>query len=331
MTSLDLLMAVGGLALLLGGGEFLLRGAVALAMRFGLSPLLIGLTVVAAATSMPELIVAVTSGLAGVPDLGVGNAVGSNIANVLLVLGATALAWPIATRPHHILRDGMSVVAATILFIIFGYLGEIGRIHGVVMLACLCAYLAYSYKSERRRDLAERRAVEAAAESASESAAETPKRPQPVVVSLGLLVLGVGALALGSHWLVEGAVAIARFIGVSEAVIGLTMVAVGTSLPELATAIVAGIRRHSEIALGNVLGSNLFNILAILASLALVTPFEVAPQLLRLDVWVMAVTSILLLPVMFTGWRIGRREGAAFLIAYFAYVAVLYGPVAAAG
>ena len=141
------------------------------------------------------------------------------------------------------------------------------------------------------------------------------------------MILGVAALALGSHWLVEGAVAIARALGVSESVIGLTMVAIGTSLPELATAVVAGLRRHPEIALGNVLGSNLFNLLAILSALALITPFQVAPQLLRFDVWVMAGTAFVLLPVMFSGWRIGRREGAAFLLAYAVYIALQYGAV----
>ncbi len=150
MRLLDVLMVAGGLALLLGGGELLLRGAVALATRLGLSPLLIGLTVVAAATSMPELVVVLTSGLEGVPDLGVGNVVGSNIANILLILGCAAVLSPIATRPHHILRDGVSVLAATALFIAFGFAGEFGPVHGIIMLAGLAVYLIYSYVSDRR-------------------------------------------------------------------------------------------------------------------------------------------------------------------------------------
>ena len=186
MRLIDLLMATGGLALLLGGGELLLRGAVALAMRFGLSPLLIGLTVVAAATSMPELIVAVTSGLAGVPDLGVGNAVGSNIANVLLVLGAAAIISPVATRPRHILRDGLAVLGATLLFIGFGLAGEVGRIEALVMLAALGTYLVYSYLSERRLETAASKPGESAAEAASSN----PAPRQGLVVSLGLVVLG---------------------------------------------------------------------------------------------------------------------------------------------
>jgi cation:H+ antiporter len=326
MRLLDVLMTLGGLALLLGGGELLLRGAVNLAQRLGLSPLLIGLTVVAAATSMPELVVVLTSGLEGVPDLGVGNVVGSNIANVLLILGCAAVLWPIATRPHHVLRDGVSVLGATVIFMAFGFAGVVGRVQGVIMLTGLAVYLAYSYVSDRRLE-AHAAAELASADPAGEAEREATSQPPPrISTALGLVVLGVLALVLGSHWLIDGAIAIARAIGISEAVIGLTMVAVGTSLPELATAIVAGLRRHPEIALGNVLGSNLFNLLGVLAAMALVTPFRVSSELLGLHVWVMVGASLILLPVMFTGWRIGRREGAAFLVAYAVYIAVLYEP-----
>jgi cation:H+ antiporter len=151
-------MAGGGLLLLLGGGEVLLRGAVALAGRLGLSPLLIGLTVVAAGTSMPELVVVVSSGLAGAPDLGVGNVVGSNIANILLILGAAAVFWPVATRPHHILRDGVAVLTATALFLVFALIGPVGRVEGLIMLAVLTAYMVFSYVSDRRAQAAARSA-----------------------------------------------------------------------------------------------------------------------------------------------------------------------------
>ena len=328
MRLLDVLMVAGGLALLLGGGELLLRGAVALATRLGLSPLLIGLTVVAAATSMPELVVVLTSALEGVPDLGVGNVVGSNIANILLILGCAAVLWPIATRPHHILRDGVSVLVATALFIAFGFSGEIGPVHGIIMLAGLAVYLAYSYVSDRRLEARARTepGVDATTPTA-DAKTEAPSPPPPGIArALGLVLLGVLALVLGSQWLVDGAIAAARALGISEAVIGLTMVAVGTSLPELATAVIAGLRRHPEIVLGNVLGSNLFNLLAVLAVLAVVIPFRVSAELLGFHVWVMAGASLILLPVMFTGWRIGRREGVAFLVAYAVYIAVLYEP-----
>jgi cation:H+ antiporter len=319
-------IAGGGLLLLLGGGEVLLRGAVALARRLGLSPLLIGLTVVAAGTSMPELVVAVSSGLAGVPDLGVGNVVGSNIANILLILGAAAVVWPVATRPQHILRDGMAVLAATALFLVFAVIGPIGRLEGLLMLALLTAYLVFSYVSDRRaQDVAPSAGAEA--EDAVEQSVPAPG----LAASVLLVAAGVGALVAGSQLLIDGAVDIARAIGVSEAVIGLTMIAIGTSLPELTTAVIAGLRHHSEIALGNVLGSNMFNILAILPALALVTPFHVAPEMLRLDIWVMAAAVLILLPVMFTGWRIGRREGVLFLVLYGLYIALKYEPAVMAG
>ena len=319
-------MAGSGLLLLLGGGEVLLRGAVALAGRLGLSPLLIGLTVVAAGTSMPELVVVVSSGLAGAPDLGVGNVVGSNIANILLILGAAAVFWPVATRPHHILRDGVAVLTATALFLLFALIGPVGRVEGLIMLAVLTAYMVFSYVSDRRAQAAAN-----SADAEAEDALEKSVPAQGLAASVLLVAAGVGALVAGSQLLIDGAVDIARAIGVSEAVIGLTMIAIGTSLPELTTAVIAALRHHSEIALGNVLGSNMFNILAILPALALVTPFRVAPEMLRFDIWVMAAAALILLPVMFTGWRIGRREGAFFLLIYGLYIVIKYEPAVMAG
>ena len=367
---ISVLKATVGLLFLLGGGEVLLRGAASLAACLGLSPLLIGLTVVAAATSMPELVVVVLSGLEGVPDLGVGNVIGSNIANILLILGTAAVLYPIATRPEHVLRDGMVLLVATVLFTAFAFTNTVGRIEGCLMLVALVLYLVFSYFNDRRingkrsREQAAKAApAEAAEESATresadretadpgdlpggelpcddmlQSAALKDERcveEAPVrfgwMMAVVFVVAGVGALVGGSHLLIEGAVDIARGLGVSEAVIGLTLVAVGTSLPELATAIVAGMRRHSEIALGNVLGSNLFNLLLVLGVLALIIPFQVAPEMLHFDIWVMVGAVVVLLPVMMTGWRIGRREGAVFLIAYGIYVAMKYEPAVVGG
>ena len=314
MILLSALKAAGGLGLLLFGGEILLRGAVGLAERFGLSKLLIGFTVVAAATSMPEMVVVVAAGLDGVPDVGVGNVVGSNIANILLILGAGALLYPIATRPSEVMRDGVAVVAASFLFLVFAFAGEFNWIHGVVMLALLTGYLSYSYRRERRA----KRAI--AGEEAVDDSEPESGLPTRWPMALGLVVVGVILLVVGSELLIDGAVDIATAIGVSDAVIGLTLVAIGTSLPELATAIVAGLRRHSEVALGNVLGSNLFNILSVLAVMGIVVPFEVTEQILNIDIWVMIGVSLLLLPVMLTGWRIGRGEGAFFLVLYAVYI-----------
>jgi cation:H+ antiporter len=306
-------MVAGGLVLLLFGGEVLLRGAVSLASRLGLSSLLIGMTVVAAATSMPEMVVAVASGLEGAPDIGVGNVVGSNTANILLILGAAALLYPMTTQPRHVLRDGMAMLGATALFIVFALAGTMGRLDGAMMLGLLIAYLVYSYHRDRQ-SCADDPGLQA----------DTPQSCATVPISLLLVAGGVGLLVVGSKLLIGGAVDLARSFHVSEAVIGLTLVAVGTSLPELATAIVASMRRHPEVALGNVLGSNLFNLLAIIPALTLTIPVQVADEILRFDIWVMAGVSVLAILVMVSGWRIGRGEGAAFLVAYAAYIAILY-------
>ena len=320
MILISALKAAGGLGLLLFGGEVLLRGAVGLASQFGLSKLLIGFTVVAAATSMPEMVVVVAAGLEGFPDVGVGNVVGSNIANVLLILGAGAVLWPIATRPSEVMRDGLAVLAASALFVVLAFAGTIMWFHGVAMLALLVGYLSYSYRRERRLKRASANETTAEAEESEEEQGLPTRWP----VALGLVAFGVVLLVVGSELLIDGAVDIARAIGVTEAVIGLTLVAVGTSLPELATAIVAGLRHHSEVALGNVLGSNLFNILSVLAVMGIVVPFDVTAEILALDIWVMLGVSLLLLPVMLTGWRIGRAEGAFFLLLYAAYIGMQF-------
>ncbi len=356
---ISILMATVGLLFLLGGGEVLVRGAASLATCLGLSPLLIGLTVVAATTSMPELVVTVTSGIEGVPDLGVGNVIGSNIANILLVLGTAAIICPIATRPEHVLRDGMVLLTATVLFTAFAFTSTVGRLEGFLMVVALVVYLVFSYYSDRRlngKRSSDRDAQNRNAADRSEAGSNNPSRgnapgadPTPDaalqegtcvaerparfagMMAVVFIITGVGALVGGSLLLIEGAVDIATRVGVSDAVIGLTLVAVGTSLPELATAIVAGLRHHSEIALGNVLGSNLFNLLLVLGVLGLIAPFRVAREMLSFDIWVMVGAAVVLLPVMTTGWRIGRREGAAFLIAYGIYVAMKYQPAVAGG
>jgi cation:H+ antiporter len=361
---ISILMATVGLLFLLGGGEVLVRGAASLATCLGLSPLLIGLTVVAATTSMPELVVTVTSGIEGVPDLGVGNVIGSNIANILLVLGTAAIICPIATRPEHVLRDGMVLLTATVLFTAFAFTSTVGRLEGFLMVVALVVYLVFSYYSDRRlngkrsadRAAQNREAQNRNAADRSEAGSNNPSRgnapgadPTPDaalqegtcvaerparfagMMAVVFIITGVGALVGGSLLLIEGAVDIATRVGVSDAVIGLTLVAVGTSLPELATAIVAGLRHHSEIALGNVLGSNLFNLLLVLGVLGLIIPFQVAPEMLNFDIWVMVGAVVVLLPVMMTGWRIGRREGAVFLLAYGVYVAMKFQPAVVGG
>ena len=314
MTFLALCMVAGGLLLLVFGGEVLLRGAVSLAARLGLSPLLVGMTVVAAATSMPEMVVAVAASLEDAPDIGIGNVIGSNTANILLILGTTAMLAPIHTQAKQVLRDGLAMLGATLLFTVLAVIGLIGRIEGVAMLILLIGYLAYSYRRERQQP-------------ASETEAALDEEPQGTLSnfwSLAFVTAGVALLVVGSKLLVEGAVDLARIAGVSEAAIGLTLVAIGTSLPELATAIVASYRRHPEIVLGNVIGSNLFNVMAIIPAMALTAPVVVAVEFIQFDVWVMAGVTVLCLVFMVTDWRFSRREGILFLVCYGAYMALLF-------
>lgn len=312
------LMTGAGLVLLFLGGEVLLRGAVAIALRSGLSPLLIGLTIVSLATSMPELMVTATAGLQGATDVGVGNVVGSNIANVLLILGATAIASPILVEPRLLVRDTTAMLIATAVFLAMAMLGTITWVHGVAMLALLIIYFWASYRLERKAGGGD--------EEAKEELEETGGSVCSKKMAFGLVVIGIAVLAAGSELLVEGAVDIARAAGVSEAVIGLTLVAFGTSLPELATSLVAAFRGHTEVALGNVLGSNIANILLIIGSLALITPFEVSPEILSFDMWVMAAVSLLLLPVVILCRRLGRRVGVTFLSLYALFIFYQFDP-----
>ncbi len=314
-------MTGAGLLLLAFGGEVLLRGAIGVASRLGLSPMLIGLTVVAFATSMPELVVTVTAGLENVTDIGVGNVVGSNIANILLILGVASVISPIATKPQLVLRDCIAVLVATMVFVGFAYYGELSFPHGMVMIACLIGYVWYSYHTDGARNEDNGSDGGELAGLDDEVAEEIESAPKSLGIALALVVGGIVGLVLGSELLVRGAVQIARAAGVSETVIGLTLVAFGTSLPELATSITAAIRGHTEVALGNALGSNLFNLLLILGVLALVIPFEVDANVLSFDAWIMAAVSLMVVPIIMICGRIGRASGIAFLLLYGAYIA----------
>ncbi len=320
MTLVSLAQTLGGLLFLFASGELLLRGAVGLARIFGLSPLLIGLTVVAAATSMPELMVTVTAGLGGLTDVGVGNVIGSNIANILLILGAAAVIRPIPTHPRVVRRDAGAVLIATALFIGFGVTGPLGWIHGAVMIALLGFYLWFSYRNE----------VAAVSRDETPGAeadlADLGWTPAGTGLALGTVAAGAGGLVLGSDLLVEGAVTIARAAGISESVIGLTLIAFGTSLPELATAVIAARHGHTALALGNALGSNIFNILLVLGVLVLIAPVQLAAEVLRFDIWVMAGVTVALILVMLSGWRISRLEGGLFLALYAAYIGIQFTP-----
>ncbi|GAB4259355.1 MAG: calcium/sodium antiporter [Pararhodobacter sp.] len=305
MPCTQLLLVGAGLALLFGGGETLVRGAVALAARLGLPPALIGLTVVGFGTSMPELVVSLDAALGGTNDIAVGNVLGSNIANILLILGLSALVWPIATAGLSLRRDLMAMLGATLVLIPLFLLGSVGRIAGAALVAGLAVYLWSAFRDPSQGD---------GGDAGTDAAARTP-----FLHALGFVAAGLLALVFGARFLVDGAVTIARDLGVSEAFIGLTIVAVGTSLPELATSVVAALRRQSGIAVGNVVGSNIFNVLGILGLTATLSPLVLSPRFLIIDLPVVIAASLALI-VLLRQPRIGRLVGAALLAAYAGYV-----------
>ncbi|SFI63943.1 calcium/sodium antiporter [Jannaschia pohangensis] len=301
-------LSVGlGLIILIFAGDALVKGAVNLALRLGLPALVVSLTVVAFGTSAPELLVSVQAILDGAPGLAIGNVVGSNTANVLLVLGIPALLAVMHTSGHDTRRDYIYMIGATCLFLVFCMTGRLVWWHGVVMLLVLAAILIATFLSSRG--------------GAEEVEVEGAEPGLPGWKLSAFLILGLIGLPLGASLLVDGATAIARAYGVSETVIGLTLVAVGTSLPELATTVMAALRRHADVALGNVIGSNLFNLLGIMGVAVLVGPVPVDENFLTKDLWVMLAASLLLIPFVFMGRDITRPWGVGLTAAYLAYLA----------
>lgn len=315
------LQLTAGLILLLVGGRFLVRSGVTLAEGMGVSPLMIGLTVVAIGTSSPELLVNLMAAFKGVPSLGVGNVIGANIANVLLVLGAAGLVFPIARNSAILRRDGPVMLVAVLAFAAAALDGELTRWQGLLMIACWGAYLFAVYRIERRS------AAAMAARKAETR--ELHERRQPVWLTAAILAGSIGALIGGSHLLVEGAVTVARGLGVSEAVIGATIVAFGTVMPELVASITAALHRHTDLALGNVIGSIVVNVLGILGLAAAIFPFPIPPEVLHFDLWVMLAACALLVALGLRSDGIGRRIAGAMVVAYVAYDIALYAGVPA--
>lgn len=308
---------IAGLTLLFIGGEALVRGAVGTARALDISPLLIGLTVVAMATSAPELVVSLGAALGGKPSIAIGNVIGSNIANIFLILGIAALIAPLPCAKGLVYRDGGVMLLAAMVLSGFSLFGVIERWHGAVMVAALAGFVTLTFLLERRRRNGLARVHEHEAE-------DVPTPPGGVGVALTLILAGIVGLVVGAELLIFGATETARGLGVSEAVIGLSLVAVGTSLPELASCAIAAWRGHSDVALGNVIGSNIFNVLAILGITSSVIPLPIDPQFIAVDIWVMLGASALLPPLMLTGARLSRTEGGLFLGAYAAYIGWLY-------
>ncbi len=306
---------LAGIVLLIIGGEALVRGSVAVARHFRLSPLVIGITLVGFGTSVPELVVSLDSAITGSPGIAIGNVVGTNIANILLILGGSALLTPVIVQRRAFRRDGAVLIAATALFVAAAFIGIIDRWMGVIWFSALAGYLILTMRAERHRNRRTSLAVEAGQEAIQEV--------KKMRLSMGALLTaaGIAGVVLGAELLVKGAVDIARQAGMSEEVIGLTLVAIGTSLPELATTIVATLRGQSDVALGNIIGSCIFNIFGILGLTAIVSPLAIAPQILSFDIWVLAATTIALVLFAASGWRITRVEGGILLGGYGLYLA----------
>jgi len=311
---------IAGLVLLVAGAEVLVRGAAKLAAQFGISPLVIGLTVVAFGTSAPETAVSVQAALNGSGDIAIGNVVGSNIANVLLILGVTALVAPLVVSRQLIRLDVPIMIGASLVTFGLAWDGELSRIDGALLFAAVVAYTLFLIISSRRE-----KAAEADDEFAKEFGLHEPAKPHAGLINAGLVIAGLVLLVVGSNFLVEGAVALARALGLSELVIGLTVIAVGTSLPELATSIMAAFRGERDIAVGNIVGSNIFNLLCVLGLASLVSPqaIGVSSNALAFDFPVMIAVAVACLPIFFAGYCIKRWEGALFLAYYVAYTLYL--------
>lgn len=314
-------MILAGLVLLFAGGEGLVKGSVALAQRMGISTLLVSLVIVGFGTSAPELLVCIKAALNGTADLAVGNVIGSNIANILLIIGVGALIKPLVCDNVTIRRDSLVVILASVFVTILTMIGFIDAMRGGVLVACLVGYLLFSYIHEKRSSL-------------KEQAEESVRRDQvvdvidkettPVWSALIFTIVGLAGLVMGADWLVTGASSIARSYGVPDVVIGLTLVAFGTSLPELATAVIASIKGHADVIIGNVLGSNLFNILGILGVTAMISPLSMGGRVASTDIWLMLLSAIILFPAIMTGRTISRFEGGIFVMLYIGYIATMF-------
>jgi cation:H+ antiporter len=317
MVWLSIVLFVIGLGLVLAGAEVLVKGASRLAVAAGVSPLVIGLTVVAFGTSAPELAVSVASGLTGRPKIALGNVVGGNIFNILVILGLAAMIVPLTVREQLIRIEVPVMIVISVLVLVFAVDGVIARWEGMLLSLGIIGYTAFAIRQSRKESQ----------EVQAEYAREYGPNPHGMSRQFGpgwqvvMVLFGLGLLLLGAKWLVEGAVEIAEALGMSQLVIGLTIVAAGTSLPELATSVVASVRGERDIAVGNVVGSNIFNLLAVLGLTAVVAPdgVPVPPAALTFDIPVMIVVALACLPVFFPAGMIDRWEGGVFLLYYVIY------------
>lgn len=313
---LDVISLLGGLVVLLIAGDLLVRGAVGLAVKFGIPPMVTGLTIVAFGTSAPELLVSLDSALQGLGGIALGNVVGSNIANILLVLGLPSVFMATCVKEEGLLRNTAVMIVLTLIFIALAMTGQLGRMSGVVLLVLLGIFLYDQY----RRAMAHRKG---AANDNEAEPSELDDAPKSLWVAIGLTLAGLIGLPIGAELTVNGAVATARLLGVSDTTIALTVIAIGTSLPELAATLMAAIRGKAGVGLGNVIGSNIFNLLAIVGITAVVIPIEVPGEMILFDVWVMLAAALLLAAFAIAKNPIGRLAGGAMTALYVVYIALV--------
>lgn len=307
---LDYLLVAGGLVGLYFGAEWLLRGAIALAHKLAIPTLIVSLVIVGFGTSMPELLVSVRAGLAGSSDIALGNVVGSNTANILLIIAVCALIFPITHWDKGVKRDTYVMIGAAVLLLALAQFTTIGRLAGLIMVAMLLAYVTYAYVNSKGK-------VEEAADD------DVKHETLGNAFMAALIVGGLATLFVGAELLIRGATSLARDFGVSEAVIGLTIVAVGTSLPELATGIMSALRKHSDIMIGNIVGSNIFNILFILGVTSVIQPIAVSPRFGSFDIPVMLAVTLGFAFLLLTHLGVRRLTAGAMLVAYVGYTFAL--------
>ncbi|NOZ42092.1 MAG: calcium/sodium antiporter [Alphaproteobacteria bacterium] len=320
---MEYILVIAGLFLLIIGGDKLVEGSVALAERLHVSKLIIGITVVSFGTSAPELVVGIQSALSGVPNLALGNIVGSNIANILLVLGIPAIFYPFACDNREIRHSLFYMVVATLLFVLLAYFGPLNIWQGSVMIILLGVFLFSSIRRARKDPLALKQDIMIADRAQDDVAAIEAAPGISLTRAVLITVFGLAGLIFGAHILVDGAIIIARMAHIPEAVIGLTIIAIGTSLPELTTSIMAARNNHGDVAMGNIIGSNLFNILAIMGVTSILTPVSIPAQFFWLDFPIMVATALILVPVALGKISINRLTGFAFLLFYILYLLFL--------
>ncbi|MEM9357681.1 MAG: calcium/sodium antiporter [Pseudomonadota bacterium] len=312
----NILLIAAGFGLLVFGGELLVRGAVSLAERLKVSAFIIGAVVIGFGSSTPELVTSIEAALIGAPGIAIGNIVGSNIINILVVLGIAGVIAPIALSGEHVRIDTIIVCALSAAFVALCTAFQLSPLIGAVLLIALAVYLTYSVRRE----------MYSAGEGgdAEAEALDISVPSQSLPFAIGALIVGFGLLVMGGHFVVTSAIALAKTIGVSETIIGLTVVAFGTSLPEIVTAVIAAVRRHADVALGNVLGSCVFNLLAIAGVLSLISPINVPQAILQFDNLIMLAAASLLLLAVVAFRQIGRPLGVVFLGGYAAYLAAIW-------